>query len=265
MPWENCWIIMTIDYVTGWPVTKAVLNAMKATVADFLCDKIFTNYDSLRELLSNNSINFLSCVVIYYLKKLKTQHKIMTLYHFCTNEKIENLNETLSFMLTKYLMSKSTQLWNKYLSQALFAAWIQAHSITKQSSFYLLYEINSQLSGNSNNLWSLRETDFEDQLKWVKQVQIVQAIINEILLWKVIESKTICDETVQLSTTKKEDWVLIQNEESQKFKAKWFKSYKVLKTHSLETYALEMLTGCVLQNLIHNNWLVKAHTFDANC
>jgi len=63
----------------------------------------------------------------------------------------------------------------------------------------------------------------------------------------------ICDETVQLSITKKEDWVLIQNEESQKFKAKWFESYKVLKTHLLEIYALKMLTECVLQNLIHNN------------
>jgi len=53
-------------------VTKAVLNAMKATVADFLYNEIFMNYNSLRELLFNNSINFLSCVVIYYLKKLKT-------------------------------------------------------------------------------------------------------------------------------------------------------------------------------------------------
>jgi len=37
-----------------------------------------------------------------------------------------------------------------------------------------------------------------------------------------------------------------------------------LKTHLLKTYALEMLTECVLQNLIHNNQLVKAHIFDVN-
>ena len=58
--------------------------------------------------------------------------------------------------------------------------------------------------------------------------------------------KTICNETVQLSTIKKEDWVLIWNEESQKFKAKWFEFYKILKTYSLETYALKMFTECVL-------------------
>jgi len=91
-------------------VIKAVLNAIKAIVTDFLYNKIFMNYDSSRELLFNNNINFLSCVVIYYLKKLRTQHRTMTFYHFCINEKIENLNEMLSFIFIKYLMNKLTQL-----------------------------------------------------------------------------------------------------------------------------------------------------------
>ncbi len=81
---------------------------MKITVTDFLYDKIFMNYDLLRKLLFNNNINFLSYVVIYYLKKLRTQHKTMTFYYFCINEKIKNLNKILSFMLTKYLMNKLT-------------------------------------------------------------------------------------------------------------------------------------------------------------
>jgi len=89
-------------------VTKAVLNAIKTTVTDFLCDEIFTNYDLLRELLSNNNMNFLSYVVIYYLKKLRTQYRTMTFYYFCINEKIENLNKMLSFMFTKYFMNKLT-------------------------------------------------------------------------------------------------------------------------------------------------------------
>ncbi len=91
-------------------MTKAVLNAIKTIVTDFLYNKIFTNYNLLRELLSNNSINFLSYVVIYYLKKLETQHRTMTFYYSCINEKIENLNKMLSFMLTKYFISKLTQL-----------------------------------------------------------------------------------------------------------------------------------------------------------
>ncbi len=83
---------------------------MKAIVADFLYNKIFINYNLSRKLLFNNSTNFLSYVVIYYLKKLRTQYRTITFYYFCINEKIENLNEMLSFMFTKYLMSKSIQL-----------------------------------------------------------------------------------------------------------------------------------------------------------
>jgi len=89
-------------------VTKAVSDVTEITVADFLYNEIFINYNLLRELLFNNNTNFLSCVVIYYLKKLKTQYKTMTFYYLCTNEKIKNLNKILSFMLTKYLISKST-------------------------------------------------------------------------------------------------------------------------------------------------------------
>ncbi len=51
---------------------KAVSDTMKIIVADFLYNEIFTNYNLLRKLLFNNSTNFLSYVVTYYLKKLKT-------------------------------------------------------------------------------------------------------------------------------------------------------------------------------------------------
>ncbi len=89
-------------------MTKAVSDAMKTIVADFLYDEIFINYNLSRELLFNNDTNFLSYVVIYYLKKLRTQHRTMIFYHFCINEKIENLNKMLSFMFTKYFMNKLT-------------------------------------------------------------------------------------------------------------------------------------------------------------
>lgn len=44
----------------------------------------------------------------------------MTAYHPRTNGKIENLNNTLDNMLTKYWVDKPTKLWDKYFSQALF-------------------------------------------------------------------------------------------------------------------------------------------------
>ena len=58
----------------------------------------------------------------------------------------------LNQMLIKYLMNKSTQLWNEYLSQTLFVTHVWLHAITKKSSFYLLYRIHSQISVDNNEL-----------------------------------------------------------------------------------------------------------------
>ncbi len=37
-----------------------------------------------------------------------------------------------------------------------------------------------------------------------------------------------------------------------------------MKTYLLKTYALKMFIECVLQNLIYNNQLIKAHIFNAD-
>ena len=70
---------------------------------------------------------------------------------------MKNLNRTLNQMFTKYLMSKLTWLWNEYLSQTLFVICVWLHAITKKSSFYLLYEIHSQISADNNELKKTNE------------------------------------------------------------------------------------------------------------
>lgn len=67
------WGIMTaIDYMTGWPIAKAVKDVRAETVADFLVQKIFMHHAPPKEFLSDNSTNFLVNVVENYLQKLYT-------------------------------------------------------------------------------------------------------------------------------------------------------------------------------------------------
>ena len=84
-----------------------MLDVIEKTVVKFLHIKIFMNYKSSHELLSDNNTNFLSKMIAYYLWKLQICHHIITLYHSQINEKIKNLNSILNIMLMKYLMSKS--------------------------------------------------------------------------------------------------------------------------------------------------------------
>ena len=51
---------------------------------------------------------------------------------------------------------------------------------------------------------------------------------------------------------------MVWNEDHQKFETNWFGLYKVIKAHPIRTYALETLSGKVLWNLIHDDWLIEA-------
>ena len=67
-------------------------------------------YGLSKELLLDNDTNFLANVVKYYLQKLHTWDKYMTVYYLQTNWKVENLDGTLGNMLTKYLIGKPKKL-----------------------------------------------------------------------------------------------------------------------------------------------------------
>ena len=56
----------------------------------------------------------------------------------------------LNQILIKYLMNKLMQLWNEYFLQTFFVIYVQLHAVTKKSSFYLLYDIHSQIFVNDN-------------------------------------------------------------------------------------------------------------------
>jgi hypothetical protein len=96
-------------------------------IAEFLHEEIFINYGVFNELVSNNRCNLLLQVMEVFIKILKAKHCITTLSHPQINKKNKNLNGLLSRMLTKYLVSKLMQLWDKYLHLIIFTAHIYNH------------------------------------------------------------------------------------------------------------------------------------------
>ncbi|EME82252.1 uncharacterized protein MYCFIDRAFT_47446, partial [Pseudocercospora fijiensis CIRAD86] len=63
-----------------------------------------------RELLLDNSKNFLLRVLAYLNKKLKTNYKLALPYYPITNSKVKNLNSTLRNILTKIYISSNIRL-----------------------------------------------------------------------------------------------------------------------------------------------------------
>jgi hypothetical protein len=77
----NKWIIIAIDYATGWLVAKAIPDATNEAIAEFLHEEIFVNYGAFNKLVSNNGCNLLLQVMEVFVKILKMKHRIMTLSH----------------------------------------------------------------------------------------------------------------------------------------------------------------------------------------
>ena len=158
-------------------------------------------------------------------------------------------------------MNKLIRLWNEYLSQALFTTHVWLHTVIKKSSFYLLYKIHFRILSDDNLLIS-SNVSVTDSEKWINQVNHVKMMINELLLNQVIQTQWIKNSVVTKLQLKKNDWVLVWNKESQKFQLKWFKLYKILKSHSFDTYALMKSDDCVLHNLINESRLIKTEVND---
>lgn len=50
-----------------WPTTKAIKDAEAETIADFMTQDILMHYGPPKEVLSDNTTNFLANIVEYYL------------------------------------------------------------------------------------------------------------------------------------------------------------------------------------------------------
>ena len=144
----NRHIITAIDYATRWVVAKAVKTVDAATVAKFLYEDILMNYGSPFELISDRGNAFLADSVDLFEKTQKIKHLATSSYHPQTNGMVERMHAMLGHALTT-LVDGSTERWDEFLPQTLFALRVRTHAVTKYSPFYLLYGVDPRLPGDT--------------------------------------------------------------------------------------------------------------------
>ena len=256
-PNGNRWIITAIDYGTGWPVARAVPDATEEALAQFLYRDIYAHYGAFTELISDNGPNLLSGAVRHFLQLIQARHRTTTPYHPRTNGKVENFNGLVGRMLTKYLMGKPTRLWDEYLTQAVFAARVREHTVSKRSPYFLVYGVHPRITSDNDDSPDLRPQ--EGREGQIQRLADARSKANELLLAHAIKKRQIRDEAVTKTGFKPGDWVLVRNEGKKKYENTWFGPYKVLQSHPLGTYALAEPGGRVLRNLINGARLLDAN------
>ena len=263
-PAGNRWIVTAIEYLTGWPVAKALPDSRAETIARFIHDDITMVYGPPRELLSDNGPNLRAEVMKAYTELLGTKHRVTTPYHPRTNGKVENFNGFLGSTLTKLLSNRPTILWDQYLSQALFAIRVRTHATNRHSPYSLLFGQRPRLPTDGNHPRPLTVTDDEWQqvTDRIERMQHARMVANQKLVNRAIAAGKMRLQAVTESSFKEGDWVLVRAEARNKFEGRWFGPYRINKVMLLGTYRIEDPDGNIVATLINGQRLISAKVTD---
>ncbi|CEP06777.1 hypothetical protein, partial, partial [Parasitella parasitica] len=143
----NKWLLTAVDYLTNWPIARAVPVASMEAVADFIYEEIVMRFGCPSEIITDRGANFTSGLVEAYTKRIGTNHKLTSAFHPRTNSKVERYNGTIKQMLRKYV-NGAIHRWDDFVNTALWASRVRVHSTTGFSPFYLVYGREPKLPGD---------------------------------------------------------------------------------------------------------------------
>ncbi|KAE8217789.1 hypothetical protein CF326_g9340, partial [Tilletia indica] len=209
-PDGNRWIVTAVDYATGWPLAKALPDAKAERIAEFIHDEIYMHYGAPREFVSDNGENFLADVVEKLMSGLGSRHRLATAYHPRTNGRVESLNGQIGRTLTRLLVGKPTRLWDRYLSQTLFACRVRTHSTSGYSPFTLVYGVDPRLPDDPGEGRTLN-ADVADVAARLPRLRSDREAARERSHTRALRNKSYHDERVRPHTLSVGSMVLVRN------------------------------------------------------
>ncbi|OMJ25413.1 Pro-Pol polyprotein [Smittium culicis] len=141
------YILTAIDYVTKWPVLKAVENVQTETVVNFLIYDVIMNYGVPKKLISDRGSNFVSDTAVELYKFLGIDHHPTTSYRPQSNGQVERFNQLIKNVLSKICLFDKEN-WDLYLWKAMLTIRTMKHRVTGNSPSEMLYgfEITTPLT-----------------------------------------------------------------------------------------------------------------------
>jgi len=115
----NKYILIMMDYATGYPEAVPLKDIQAETVAEALVN-MFTRVGVLKEILSDQGSQFLSAVMKEMCRLLSLKQLVTTPYHPICNGLIEKFNGTLKNML-RHTCAEKPKDWDRYVPPLLFA------------------------------------------------------------------------------------------------------------------------------------------------
>ena len=140
----NRYVLVYCDHLTRWVETVAFRRNDSAVMARVLVERIMCRHGAPQTILTDRGRPFMSALAREVYRLLRVKKVSTAAYRPQTNGLVERFNRTLASMLSMYVNSKHND-WDKYLPYVTFAYNTTAHSITKETPFFLLYGREARL------------------------------------------------------------------------------------------------------------------------
>lgn len=253
----NQWIITAVDYVTKWPVAKAIKEATAEEACKFLYEEVFLQFGMPDEIISDRGAAFTSEVYDQFLDNLRIKHVLTSSYHPRTNGVTERYNGLLGKMIKKYSYNHRNR-WDEFVHQALFVSRARIHNATGFSPFYLVYGRHAKLPGDLTTARINEEIDSIDhvghRLGELPKMKENHILAKERLNTQRMKMKERFDQKIpkdnQLEVNQQ---VLLRNEQQKKFSPVWFGPFTVTEKFQNGTYSLADSRGKPLSSRVHRN------------
>ena len=139
------YIIVASEYLTGWPMAKAVRRADADSTAKFIYEELICNFGCPKIIQTDRGTHFNNDLIERLSHLLEFKHSLSSPYNPQTNGKVERLNGIICKSLAKLAYENQSD-WSKFLNQVLFAYRIRKNTATGLSPYELLYGTSPKLT-----------------------------------------------------------------------------------------------------------------------
>ncbi|OMH81098.1 Transposon Ty3-I Gag-Pol polyprotein [Zancudomyces culisetae] len=227
----NRYIISAIDYLTKWPICKAVPSVQSDTIINFLVYDVISNFGIPRKLITDRGSNFLSEAIVNFYKFMGINHSPTTAYRPQSNGQVERQNQYIKNVLSKICKDDKIN-WDKLLWKALLVMRTTKNRITKKSPSELLYGIEI----STPDSWAYDDTNENIEEAIVERIKFVNSKFKElrdIAIDKITTNKKYVkdryDRNIRQVEFKVGQYVLKHNDiPDSKFAEKWLGPYIII-------------------------------------
>lgn len=265
----NRMILVAVDYLTRWPIAKAVKRIDEETTVEFLVTEVLQHYGVPKYMLSDRGSNFMSKYFKSFLKQVSCRHITTSSFRPQTNGLVERTNQSLVQAISKITKDSQDNVenWDLSLPSALMAMRSMKSESTGFTPSYLLYgqEMRTPslwVAPREDYVEGEYQTEINNRVEYViSKLQEVRKVAREVSNEKKNKQRERYNLTVQHKKRYQVgEQVLMKDQYPEnKFADRWIGPMTVKKVNDSGTYHLVGPNARRLDGAVNSDQLIPYH------